>query len=183
MGSQESDTTDWLSLSLCIFTEIYSHHHYLIPEYLRAKLLQSCLTVCNPMDCSPPGSSVHGILQARILEWVAIPPLGDLPNSGMEPKSLTSPALAGRFFTTEPPGKPLRVFDHPQKETAGPLSPSPQSLATSNLRPMHLPLWDIFISGITQYTVFYVCLPSLSVFSRFIHIVARINISFTFIVK
>jgi len=38
-----------------------------------AKSLQSCLTVCYPMDCSPPGSSVHGILQARILEWVAMP--------------------------------------------------------------------------------------------------------------
>ena len=38
------------------------------------KSLQSCLTLCHPMDCSPPGSSVHGILQARILEWVAIPP-------------------------------------------------------------------------------------------------------------
>ena len=37
-----------------------------------AKLLQSCPTLCNPLDCSPPGSSVHGILQARILEWVAI---------------------------------------------------------------------------------------------------------------
>ena len=37
-----------------------------------AKSLQSCLTVCDPMDCSPPGFSVHGILQARILEWVAI---------------------------------------------------------------------------------------------------------------
>ena len=37
-----------------------------------APLLQSCLTLCNPMDCSPPGSSVHGILQARILKWVAI---------------------------------------------------------------------------------------------------------------
>ena len=34
---------------------------------------QSCLTLCNPMDCSPPGSSAHGILQARILEWVDIP--------------------------------------------------------------------------------------------------------------
>ena len=33
---------------------------------------QSCLTLCNPMDCSPPGSSVHGIAQARILEWIAI---------------------------------------------------------------------------------------------------------------
>ena len=37
------------------------------------KLLQSCPTLCNPMDCNPPGSSVHGILQARTLEWVAIP--------------------------------------------------------------------------------------------------------------
>ena len=39
---------------------------------LHAKLLQSCLTLCNHIDCGPPGSSVHGILQARILEWVAI---------------------------------------------------------------------------------------------------------------
>ena len=38
-----------------------------------AKSLQLCLTLCNPMDCSPPGSPVHGILQARILEWVAMP--------------------------------------------------------------------------------------------------------------
>ena len=39
---------------------------------LCAKSLQSCLTLCDPMDCSLPGSSVHGVLQARILEWVAI---------------------------------------------------------------------------------------------------------------
>ena len=52
------------------------------------------------MDCSQPDSSVHGILQARILEWVAIPSSRDLPNSGIEPESLMSPALAGRFFTT-----------------------------------------------------------------------------------
>ena len=37
-----------------------------------AKSLQLCLTLCDPMDCSPPGSSVHGILQARTLEWVAM---------------------------------------------------------------------------------------------------------------
>ena len=40
--------------------------------YTHAKLLQSCLTLRNIMDCSPPGSSVHGILQARILKWVAM---------------------------------------------------------------------------------------------------------------
>ena len=41
-------------------------------QCIHAKSLQSCLTFCNPMDCSPPGSSVHGIFQAKILEWVAI---------------------------------------------------------------------------------------------------------------
>jgi len=52
------------------------------------------------MDCSLPGFSVHGTLQARILEWVAKPSSGDLPDPGIEPTSLVSPALAGRFFTT-----------------------------------------------------------------------------------
>ena len=52
----------------------------------------SCLTLCNPVDCSPRGSSVHGILQARILEWVAMPPPGGLPNPGIEPASLSSTA-------------------------------------------------------------------------------------------
>ena len=66
-----------------------------------AQSLQSRLTLCDPVDCSLPGSSVHGILQARILEWVAIsPPPGDLPNLGMEPTSFMSPALAGGLFTT-----------------------------------------------------------------------------------
>ena len=50
------------------------------------------------MDCSPLGFSVHGIFQAAILEYVAIPTPGDLPNPGIEPASLASPALAGRFF-------------------------------------------------------------------------------------
>ena len=62
-----------------------------------AKLLQSCPTLSNPMDCSLPGFSVHGILQVRILEWVAMPSFrassGDL---GIEPASLMSLALAGR---------------------------------------------------------------------------------------
>ena len=61
-------------------------------------------TLCDPMDCSPPGSAVHGILQARILEWIAI---SFSRGVGIEPRS---PALRGRFFTffiTEPPGKAL----------------------------------------------------------------------------
>ena len=56
------------------------------------------------MDCSPPGSSVHGILQGRILEWVACPPPGDLSNIGIEPMSLAAHALVDGFFTAEQPG-------------------------------------------------------------------------------
>ena len=66
-----------------------------------AKLLQSCLTLCDPTDYSwVAGSSVYGILQARILEWVAMPSSGGLPNPGTEHTSRMSPALAGGFFTT-----------------------------------------------------------------------------------
>ena len=66
-----------------------------------AKSLQSCLTLGNPMDCSPPGSSVHGILQQEDWSGLPCPPPGDLPDLGlMDPVPLRSPALAGRFFTT-----------------------------------------------------------------------------------
>ena len=51
----------------------YSHYPHLRLSCVQSKSLQSCPTLCNPMDCSLPGSSVHGILQARILEWVAVP--------------------------------------------------------------------------------------------------------------
>ena len=50
--------------------------------------VQSCPTLCDPVDCSPPGSSVQGILLARILEWLASPFSGDLPDPGVEPTSL-----------------------------------------------------------------------------------------------
>ena len=65
---------------------------------MRAKSLQSYLTLCNCVDCSPPGSSVHGILQARILEWVAMPSSRGSSRLRIEPVCLMSPALAGGFF-------------------------------------------------------------------------------------
>ena len=67
---------------------------------MHAQSFKSCPTLCDPMDCGPPGSSVHGILQARTLEWIAMPFSMDLPNQGIKPTSLMSPALAGGFFTT-----------------------------------------------------------------------------------
>ena len=63
------------------------------------------------MDYSLPGSSVHGILQARILEWVAIPFSEDLPDSGTEPGS---PALQADSLPSEPPRKPIIGHEHPQ---------------------------------------------------------------------
>ena len=58
---------------------------------------QSCQTVS---DCSLPVSSVHGILQARMLGWIPFPTPGDLPIPGIEPLPLMSPTLAGMFLTT-----------------------------------------------------------------------------------
>ena len=68
---------------------------------MKVKVLvaQSCPTLCYPIDCSLPGSSVHGILQARILEWVAIPSSRGSSDPGIESMSFISPALADRFFT------------------------------------------------------------------------------------
>ena len=75
---------------------------------VRAPLPQSCSILCNTMDWSPPGSSGHGILQARILEWVALPSR-DLPHPGIEPTSM-SPALAGGFCTTSASWSALTIL-------------------------------------------------------------------------
>ena len=73
-----------------------------ISRVLCAKSLQLCPTLHDPVDYSPPGSSIHGILQARILVWFAMPSSRDLSNPGIEPVSLMSPALACGFFSTSP---------------------------------------------------------------------------------
>ena len=78
---------------------------------------QSCPTLCDPLDSSPPGSSVHGTLQARILEngkeWLPFLSPGDLPNSGMEPRSST---LQVDSLPAEPPRKPTRQHKLENKE-------------------------------------------------------------------
>ena len=70
-----------------------------------AKALQSCLTLCVPVDGNPPGSSVRGILQARILEWVTVAS----SRESSQPRDPTCVScdrcVAGRLFTTEPPRK------------------------------------------------------------------------------
>ena len=68
-----------------------------IQDLICAKSLPSCLTLCDPMDCSLPGSSVHGISQTRVLEGVAI---SFSRGSSRCRDQIAPPALAGRFFTT-----------------------------------------------------------------------------------
>ena len=79
-------------------THPFNSLHFFL--HVHVKSLPSCPTLYDPMDRSPPGSSIHGILQARILEWFAISFSGDLPDPGIDPTSLKSPALASQFFTT-----------------------------------------------------------------------------------
>ena len=116
---------------------------------MRAKSLQSCLTLCDPIDCIPPGSSVHRILQSRILEWVAMP----FSRGSSWPRDWTcvscSSCIAGRFFMAEPPGKPWDTgsvqFSHSvmsdslwphELQHARPPCPSPTPRAYPNLCPL-----------------------------------------------
>ena len=73
---------------------------------MKVLVTQSCLTLCDPMDCSPPGSSVHGVLKARILEWVASP----FSRWSFQPRDQTQVSLiAGGFFTNWATGEaPLK---------------------------------------------------------------------------
>ena len=74
------------------YTHTHTHTHTHTLEYC-AQSLQVCPAVCDPMDYSPPGSSVHEILKARIVEWVAMPSSRDLPDPGIEFESPDLPVL------------------------------------------------------------------------------------------
>ena len=98
----------FLSLSVCVCLSLIIYTCVCVKW---SEVAQSCPTLCDPVDCSPPGSSIHRILQARILEWVSMgfsrqeywsglpfPFQGDLPNPGIEPRS---PTLQGDALTSE----------------------------------------------------------------------------------
>ena len=75
-------------------------------NYVCVLCAQSCLTLCDPVDYSPPGSSVHGISQARKLEWVAISLSWDIPDTGIETMSPMSPALQADPYLWSQQGRP-----------------------------------------------------------------------------
>ena len=75
-----------------------------------AQCPQSYLTLGDPMDCSPSGSSVHGLFRQEYWSGWPCPAPGDLPNPGIEPTSSCISCIAGRLFTAEPLGKPLTIL-------------------------------------------------------------------------
>ena len=84
-------------LHLTPLAQVYGHVPVFWVEPLWCLVSHSRLTLCNPMDCSPPGSSVHGILQASILGWIAMP----FFRGSSQPRDQTQVShMAGRFFTS-----------------------------------------------------------------------------------
>ena len=75
---------------------------------VKVSVAQSCLTLCAPMDCSPPGSPACRTIPARILEWAAIPFSRHLPSPGIKPES---PSFKADSLPFEPPGKPSLMYD------------------------------------------------------------------------
>ena len=93
---KSSDFPVHIKLMFALFCSLLSLH------------AQLCPTLFELMDCSLPGSSVHGILQARVLEWVAISSSKRSSHPGIELAFLVSPASVGSLSTTAPPGKPSK---------------------------------------------------------------------------
>ena len=81
--------------------------------------IQSCLTLCDPIDCSPPGSSVHWVLRQEYWSGLPFPTLGDPSNRGIKATSLLSPALTGGFFTTSTTWEALSTHRPNYKRASG----------------------------------------------------------------
>ena len=83
---------------ISVVSLLYKQHFHNVWSLVKVLVVHACPTVCDTMDCSLPGSSVHGILQARILEWVAIP----FSRGSSQPRDRTQVScIASGFFTTE----------------------------------------------------------------------------------
>ena len=89
-------------------------------------LSSSVMSDCSPVDCTPPDSLVHG---SRILEYISIPSPRHLLDVGIEPTTLVCPELAGRFFTPEPPGKPIYPISEVKSLSRVRLSATPWTVA------------------------------------------------------
>ena len=98
-----------------LIAKCLAHHKYSMQVKEKVVVTQSYPTLCNPMDCSPPDSSVQGILQARILEWVAIP----FSRGSSWPRAWTRVScVASRFFTIWAIGKSQGSYKQTKAVTA-----------------------------------------------------------------
>ena len=120
-----------------------------------------------PWTVGPPGSTVHGILQAKILEWVDISFSGDLPNPGIEPRSVASAALVGGFFTTSITWEThvntlqfssvqsfsrVRLFATPWTAALQPPFPSPAPRVHPNPSPLSQWCHPIILSSVVPFS-------------------------------
>ena len=103
---------------------IWKTHRLMLKYKVKVKVTQSYLTLCDPMDCSLPGSSVHGILQARILEWVAVP---FSSGSSQHRHQTQVSCTADRFFT-------VWATREAQKYWSGLSIPSPAHLPNPGIK-------------------------------------------------
>ena len=76
---------------------------------------QSCLTLCDPMDCSPPGSSVHGFPRREYWSGLPLSSPGNIPDSETQPASTYISCFASAFVITEPPGKSNQLYPNTKK--------------------------------------------------------------------
>ena len=116
MGIKQLSThTDCSGVNRRKFSNVGADHDHTLDKapYCCCLVAQLCPTLFDPTGCSPPGFSVHGISQVRILEWVAI----SFSREPFEPKNRTHvTCIAGGFFTTEPPGKSSKGYSLKQEE-------------------------------------------------------------------
>ena len=154
--------SDWTTTAAHIYSALLRLHY--ISMLL---LLQSCLTLCDPMDCSLPGSSIHGVSRQEYWSGLPCPPPGHLPDPVIEPTSLKSPALAGGFFTTRTTWEALYFHEvtviiisllWPVK-----WNPERRSNSTSITKPVSWGTWLVFGNPVLQIHSFPpapTCIPS-----------------------
>ena len=131
-GCKELDKTEWWSLALCSSINPWNYVSNPAAAAAAAKSLQSCLTLCEPIDSSPPGSPVPGILRARILEWVAIS-FSSAWKWKVKVKSLSRVRLLVTLWTAAYQA-PLSMGSSRQEYWSGVPLPSPVSNPTSSIK-------------------------------------------------
>ena len=141
----------------------YQFHPPPIPFFSAAKLLQSCPTLCDPIDSSPPGSPVPGILQARTLEWVAIS-FSNAWKWKVIVKSLSPVQLLVTPWTAAHQAPPSTGFSRQEYWSGVPLPSPPSFLVTTNLFSVSMRVFFYFVCSFSLDLTFSGSIPILELF-------------------